>query len=176
MEEERRTLRQRCADVESSLSSAESSSCRLGAELAACRGQLSAVQARLEHAEHVSEMTSRRDGELQQINADLRRDADTAQQQVRAFRYRIKTTISNFQKIISVQRIQNLKVESQLNRSCQLFGLRRSFDFTSISMTCVFVFRDFIPLVGRRERLIKYLVRPTTIPKAFPRKKNKKLS
>ena len=163
MEEERRTLRQRCADVESSLSSAESSNCRLGAELAACRGQLSAVQARLEHAEHVSEMTSRRDGELQQINADLRRDADTAQQQVRrALRYRIKITISNFQKKSYL--FNAFKIG-------QVFRLRRSFDFTSISMTCVFVFRDFIPLVGRRERLIKNLVMGTTIPKAFPRKK-----
>ena len=93
MEEERRTLRQRCTDVQSALRSAESSNCRQSAELASCRGQLSAVQCRLEHVEAASAVASRRDGELQTINAALRRDVDHAHQQVRQAR-----PIQNFQK------------------------------------------------------------------------------
>ena len=85
MEEERRTLRQRCAEVQSALRSAESSSSHLGAELALCRGQLSAVQSRLDHVEEVSEAASRRHGELQMTNADLRRDLDRSEQQVETF-------------------------------------------------------------------------------------------
>jgi len=82
MEEERRILLQRCADVQCALRSAESSNCDRSAELALCRGQLSAVQTRLDHVESVSEAASRRVGELQTINAELRREVDRAQQQV----------------------------------------------------------------------------------------------
>jgi len=83
MEEERRTLRQRCAEVQSALRSANSSNTQLSAELASCRGQLSTVQCRLEHVEE----TCRRDVELQTINSALRRDVEHAQQQVLAASY-----------------------------------------------------------------------------------------
>jgi len=82
MEEERRILRQRCSEVQSGLRSAESSNSQLSAELALCRGQLSAVQSRLDHAEAVSDAASRRDGALRLVNADLRRDVDRAEHQV----------------------------------------------------------------------------------------------
>ena len=81
MEEERRILRQRCGEVQSALRSVESSRSELNAELASCRGQLTAVQSRLEHVESVGEATSRRDGELQITNAELRRDVDRAERQ-----------------------------------------------------------------------------------------------
>jgi len=83
MEEERRTLRQRCTDVQTALRAAESSNARLSAELASCRGQLAAVQSRLEHAESTVAAATRRDAELDTINAGLRRDVDHAHQQVR---------------------------------------------------------------------------------------------
>ena len=82
MEEERRILRQRCAEVQSALRSTESSNSHLNSELASCRGQLSAVQSRLDHVESVSEAAARRDGQLQMTNAELRRDVERAQQQV----------------------------------------------------------------------------------------------
>jgi len=82
MEEERRTLRQRCVEVQTALRSAESSNSHLSAELALCRGQLSAVQSRLDHVEEVSEAASRRHSELQMMNADQRRHIEHAEQQV----------------------------------------------------------------------------------------------
>jgi len=87
MEEERRILRQRCAEIQSALRSADSSNTQMNAELASCRGQLSAVQCRLEHVESVSEAAARRDGELQMTNAELRRDVDRAEQQVQPLLY-----------------------------------------------------------------------------------------
>jgi len=82
MEEERRISRQRCVELQSAVRSANISSSQLNAELASCRGQLSAVQCRLEHVEAVHETTSRRDAELHAANAQLRHDLQRAQQQV----------------------------------------------------------------------------------------------
>ena len=88
LEEERRTLRQRCAEFQTAMRSAESSRCRLSDELGSCRGQLTAVQARLQHVEAAGAAAARRDGELQTVNAALRRDVDHAHQQVPALQRR----------------------------------------------------------------------------------------
>ena len=82
MEEERRILRQRCVEMEAGVRSADSSRSQLTAELASCRGQLSAVQSRLDHVESAGDAASRRDAELRATNAQLRRDVESAQQQV----------------------------------------------------------------------------------------------
>ena len=96
--EERRALRQRCAEFQTALRAAESASSRLSAELGSCRGQLSAVQSRVERVEAASAATTRRDGELQTVNAALRRDVDHAQRQVRRPLYRSQMTLNLSQK------------------------------------------------------------------------------
>jgi len=82
MEEKRRILHERCAEMQSSLRSTDRSNSQLTAELASCRGQLAAVHSRLDHVEQAAEVASRRAGELQLINANLKRDVDLAEQQV----------------------------------------------------------------------------------------------
>lgn len=76
MEEERRTLRQRCVDADRLARDAESTNLRLTGDLSSARGRLSAAETRLERLELDSTTGTERRAELEARNAALSADCD----------------------------------------------------------------------------------------------------
>ena len=76
MEEERRILRQRCTESEALVRTTESSNLQLTADLSSTRGQISAVQPRLDRLESDHAVATQRCAELETRNSSLTADCE----------------------------------------------------------------------------------------------------